>query len=148
MVVNRGVYPQAPVNEPLGPGTTVQLALGYDLNDILAVEASGGAILVSSTSAKEPVRDLGLAFGGLSVRGAYGLSDRLHFTGSAGAAYVQADNQVEKATTGVAITAGLGVEYYVHVRHFSVGIDLSAFIPTSPMRVFIGVSPHIKYTFF
>ena len=43
--------------------------------------------------------------------------------------------------------AGLGFEYFVHVRHFSVGADVTAFATTVPHRVFVGLVPRMKYTF-
>jgi len=147
LTVDRATYPSAPKSEPLGPGSTVQMAVGYDLADFLALQLVGGAFMVSATSSLEPVRDLGMVFGGVGVRGGAGLSDRLHVNGSFAAAGVRADNQVEKAKTGVALLVGAGVEYYVHVRHFSIGLEVSAFVPVSPMRVFVGLAPQIKYTF-
>jgi hypothetical protein len=147
LTVDRNTYPDAPANEPLGPGSTVQMAVGFDLTDFLAVQAVGGAFMVSDTTTLEPVRDLGMVFGGAGVRGGTGLSDRLHVNGSAAIAYVSTDNQVEKTDAGMAVLVGAGVEYYVHVRHFSVGLELSAFVPLSPMRAFVGVAPQIKYTF-
>ena len=141
------IYSQAPAADSLGTGSTVQMAVGYDLTDFLALQAVGGAFMVSSMSDREPVRDLGMVFGGVGARGGVGLSDRLRVNGSAALAYVSADNHVEAADAGVAVLVGAGLEYYVHVRHFSVGLELSAFVPFSPMRVFIGLAPSIKYTF-
>ena len=148
LVVDRTRYPEAPANEPLGLGTTVQMALGYDLTDAIALQGFGGATLVSAWSAREPVRDLGLVFGGVGVRGAFPMSDRLHVTGAAGIGYVSARNEVESPESGGVACVDLGVEYFVHVRHFSVGLLVSGLVPFSPMRAFIGLAPTLKYTFF
>ncbi|MBI5512048.1 MAG: adventurous gliding motility protein CglE [Deltaproteobacteria bacterium] len=139
-------FPLAGGSEGLGPGSLVHLAAGYDLTPFLAIEAVGGATLVSGTRT-DKVRDLGVLFGGLGARGAIDVGDRLKVLVSAGVAYASAKNEVEKADKGVAAMGGVGVEYYVHVRHFSVGVELSVFAPVSPLRVFVGLAPQVKYTF-
>jgi hypothetical protein len=40
-----------------------------------------------------------------------------------------------------------GIEYYAHVRHISFGLDLSVQAPLSPVRVFVGLEPYIRYSF-
>jgi hypothetical protein len=135
-------------SEDLGSGAFVHLTLGYDLNDFFAVQASGGVTLVAGTRGQEPVRDLSMAFVGMGARLAFKLAERLHVLASMGVVYLSADNAIESPKTGVAVLAGSGIEYYVHVRHFSVGIDVSVLAPLSPLRLFVGVGPTIKYTFF
>ena len=66
---------------------------------------------------------------------------------SGAATFVQADNGVDDAESGAGVLVGTGLEYYVHVRHFSVGIDLTALAPLSPTRVFVALTPRLKYTF-
>ena len=34
-----------------------------------------------------------------------------------------------------------GIEYYVHVRHFSVGIELTTITQLEPLRSFVGINP-------
>ncbi len=143
-------YPNAKEHdktEALGAGALVHLAIGYDITDAFAIQLLGGTTQVSTTRS-DYVRDVSFAFAGLGARGAIDLSDRLDLLLSGGVAYVSADNQVETAKTGIAVLGGVGVEYYVHVRHFSVGVELQVFAPLSPTRVFVSVAPQIKYTFF
>jgi hypothetical protein len=151
MVLNDDVepttaYPQASGSEGLGGGSTIRVAIGYDLTDVIALQALGGVILASG-SRDDLVRDLSILLGGAGVRLSFDIRHRLNMVASVGVGYASADNAVEEPETGVAAFGGFGIEYYVHVRHFSVGVDLSVFAPISPMRVFVAVTPQIKYTF-
>lgn len=140
-------YPQAAgQSEKLGGTAGLQLNIGYDLTDNIALQAVVGEMFVSGRRS-DIVRDLAVAYGGLQARVAIDLTDRLDLLLSGGVAYASQSNQVEKAEKGAAVLGGVGLEYYVHVRHFSVGLELSALAPLSPTRVFIGLSPTIKYTF-
>lgn len=151
MVVNRDVeptddYPLASGSEGLGGGSTIQIGIGFDLNDMIALQALGGAVLASG-SRDDLVRDLSILFAGGGARVSFALRQRLNMVASLGLGYGFADNAVEEPEAGVAVFGGLGVEYYVHVRHFSVGVELSGIAPISPMRVFVAITPSIKYTF-
>lgn len=140
-------YPSAAgQKEKLGGTAGLQLNVGYDLSDNIALQLVGGELFASGRRS-DVVRDLSIAYGGVQARVAFDLTDRLDLLASAGVAYASQNNQVEKAETGAAILGGIGFEYYVHVRHFSVGLELSALAPMSPSRVFVGLSPQIKYTF-
>ncbi len=132
--------------EKLGGTAGLQLNIGYDLTDHVALQLVAGNLFASGRRS-DYVRDLSVAYGGLQGRVAVDLTDRLDLLLSAGVAYASADNKVEKAEKGAALLGGIGLEYYVHVRHFSVGLELSALAPLSPSRVFLGLSPMIKYTF-
>ncbi|MEZ0311221.1 MAG: adventurous gliding motility protein CglE [Myxococcota bacterium] len=133
-------------SEELGGVAGLQLNVGYDLTEHVAVQAVVGNMFASGRRA-DYVRDLSIAYGGLQARLAFDLTDRLDLLASAGVAYASASNQVEAAEKGAAVLGGIGFEYYVHVRHFSVGMEVTAFAPLSPSRVFLGLSPMIKYTF-
>lgn len=134
-------------SEGLGGGSTIQIAAGYDLNEMISLQAVVGAVMASSRRRAEPVRDLSLLFGGAGARIAINMAKRVNLVTSIGVGYVNADNAVESAESGAAVFGGIGVEYYVHVRHFSVGIDLSVLAPFSPFRLFVALTPQIKYTF-
>ncbi|MFC1612192.1 hypothetical protein ACFL6C_14605, partial [Myxococcota bacterium] len=88
-----------------------------------------------------------MTFGGTAVRVSLDITNRLVVVASGGMAYVSASNSVEKSQNGVAALATGGVEYFVHVRHFSVGLEASVLAPFSPFRAFVGISPTVKYTF-
>lgn len=133
-------------SEGLGSGSIVRLGVGYDLTDLFAIEGTGAMALVS-TRRQDRVRDLALVVGGLGARLGIAVAERLRVLVSIGGGYAQVDNGVEAPEAGPAAFGGLGVEYYVHVRHFSVGLDLSVLAPMSPMRVFVSLAPQIKYSF-
>jgi opacity protein-like surface antigen len=140
-------YPQAVgKDEKLGSTAGLQLNIGYDLTNNIALQALAGQLFATGTRT-DVVRDLSIVYGGVQARVAINLTDRLNLLTSAGVAYASQNNMVEKAQKGAALLGGLGIEYYVHVRHFSVGLEVSALAPTSPTRVFVGLSPQIKYTF-
>ena len=140
-------YPQAVgQKEKLGSIAGLQLNIGYDLTHNVALQVVGGNLFATGRRT-DVVRDLSIAYGGVQARVAFDLTDRLNLLASAGVAYASQNNRVEPADKGAAILGGIGIEYYVHVRHFSVGLELSALAPTSPSRVFVGLSPQIKYTF-
>jgi hypothetical protein len=133
-------------SEQLGPGALMHLALGIDLVDVLAFQVVGGSTVVSGTRT-DRVRDLGLVFGGAGLRLSLPAGDRLNVVIGAAGVYVRSDDGVAPAQTGAGGFANLGLEYFVHVRHFSVGIDLSVLAPFTPQRLFVGLGPQIKYTF-
>lgn len=133
-------------SEGLGPGAAVALTAGYDITDMIAIQLVGGAAMVGGNRG-DFVRDLGLIFIGAQARVAIDLTDRLDFLAAGGVAFVSADNAVEPATLGIGILVNAGLEYYVHVRHFSIGIDLGMYLPVTPVRMFLVLSPTIKYTF-
>jgi hypothetical protein len=133
-------------SEKLGPGALMHMALGFDLTDNFAFELFGGNELVSG-GRTDKVRDMALTFGGAGLRLAFDMDERLDFTITAGGALCRADNGVEKPTSSPAGYLDLGLEYYVHVRHFSVGMDVTVLAPLSPFRAFVGLGPQVKYTF-
>ncbi|MEM6733267.1 MAG: adventurous gliding motility protein CglE [Myxococcota bacterium] len=137
---------QAGETEELGGGAQVGFHLGYDVTEALAIEIVSGGTFISGRRT-DRVRDVGLLYGGVGARFSFELERRLNLTVGGAAIFAAADNGVEDTETGVGLLASGGIEYYVHVRHFSVGIDLNAVAPFSPSRVFIGLTPRLKYTF-
>ena len=133
-------------SEGYGAGTTLALEIGFDLSRNIAIEAFGTAGFVSGTRT-DRVRDLGLLVGGLALRLAIPVTDRFHAVLAGGGGYASADNFVEEPERGLAAMFNAGLEYYVHVRHFSFGLDLSVLAPVSPLRVFVALGPQLKYTF-
>ncbi len=133
-------------SEQLGGGSQFGFHLGYDVTESLSLELVTGATFISGRRT-DRVRDLGLLYGGLGARLSFELDRRLNFNVAGAATFIQADNGVDDAESGAGVLAGVGLEYFVHVRHFSVGIDLSALAPFSPARVFVALTPRLKYTF-
>jgi len=133
-------------SEKMGLGGGITMAMGYDISESIAVQALAGALNVAGRRADRP-RDLAFFHLGIGARVAFGLSERLDAIVEPGALYVWRDNGVKSPRGGFGASLNAGVEYYVHVRHFSVGIMLSAFAPVEPFRLYLGITPTLKYTF-
>jgi hypothetical protein len=133
-------------DEGYGAGRMLEVELGYDITPVFAVEALGGVSLVSGTRS-DRVRDLGVYFGGLGLRVSPAFSERWRFVIAAGAGYADAEDAISPAQRGPAAFGNVGVEYYVHVRHFSVALEASMLAPLQPLRIFVGLGPELKYTF-
>jgi hypothetical protein len=132
--------------EALGAGAVLQVAIGYDLVSKLALELVGGASMITG-GRTDKVRDLALAYAGAAARLALPLSERTNVLVGLGGAYVQADDAVDPKTSGFGVLGRLGVEYYLHVRHFSAGASVQVLAPLSPQRLLVSLTPHLRYTF-
>ena len=86
-------------------------------------------------------------FVGIEGRFTFEIADRLDVWAAPGIMWVWTDNLVEKQQSGFGILLGGGLEYYVLMRHFSVGLDLNLNAPVQPFRLFLSIGPTIKYTF-
>lgn len=139
-------FPDLEGSEGLGSSMLMGMSLGYDINEAFAVEVLAGASLVSGTR-QDRVRDLALFYGGVGVRGAAALTERTRVTIGAGGGFVRADNAVEAVESGPALLGTFGLEYFAHVRHFSLGLDATVLAALSPSRVVVGLTPKLKYTF-
>lgn len=133
-------------SEALGGGAQIGFHVGYDLTDSVAIQAVTGATFIDGRRT-DRVRDVSLFYGGGGIALSFELQRRLELDVHAAAIFVESDTAVEVAETGLGIMGGAGLEYYVHVRHFSIGVDVTAVAPLSPSRIFIGLTPRIKYTF-
>lgn len=138
--------PQISGQENLRGVAGLGLAVGYDLNDFFAIQLLGGTVLASGTRTTR-VRDVGFLYGGGGVRLSFGPTERLRFFVSPGAVFVASDNQVDEEDSGPGALVSGGLEYNVHVRHFSVGLELQAFVPLQPFRAMLSLAPTLKYTF-
>lgn len=133
-------------SEALGAGAIVQIAAGYEIVPAFALELTGGMSVIAGGRI-DRVRDLSLAYGGLAARGAVGLSDRWNLLLGAGIAYVSADDGVEAKAGGAGVLGRVGLEYFFHVRHFSAGASVTVLAPLSPTRLFVALTPHLRYAF-
>lgn len=140
-------YPQLnKKSEGLGAAGLVGVALGYDLNSMFAVQAVTGLALLAGTRT-DRVRDVGLVYFGGGPRLSLGLNERLFAAVSAALAFSRSDNSIEKPESGLAAIASFGLEYFVHIRHFSFGVHATALAPFKPARFVVFLTPNLKYTF-
>ncbi|MCK5687773.1 adventurous gliding motility protein CglE [Myxococcota bacterium] len=133
--------------EGLGIGSTVAFTLGYDVSDVFAIQFLGG-MSFASTRRDDRMRDLIWMYGGVGARYALHFSERFHWVTSLGGVFGKADDVVDEAVGAPALLFNTGFEYYVHVRHFSVGVDLGVLAAlAADDRVFLNATPYLKYTF-
>lgn len=133
-------------NERLGGAVGAQLALGYDLGKWISLEVLGGMNFASGTRS-DRVRDMGILYAGMGGRVAIPLSERFSFNAGLAAGYASSSNGVETASGSVWGQVTAGAEYALFIRHFSLGCDLSLFTTIQPTRMFVGITPRLKYTF-
>lgn len=152
MLVNQPVVPDAfnpnaTGDEGYGVGGLVMMTAGYDIIDMVAVQVFGGT-LMSDTRRRDVVRDMSMYYAGAGARLAIDITDRLDYTAQVGAMFVSADDAVRPdPEQGFGVLVSTGLEYYVRVRHFSVGLDVTMILPVQPVRMFLAVTPSFKYTF-
>ncbi len=143
----QGNYTNLSGTEGDGPTAMIGLQLGFDISDNLALELLGGMSFVSN-GRTDKVRDLAMTYGGAGVRARLSaFSERLQLTGAGGALFISQYNGVEDADAGPGVLLRVGVEYFVHVRHFSVGVDLMVLLPLAPFHASITAAPFVRYTF-
>jgi hypothetical protein len=133
-------------SESFGAGTQIDFALGYEVTDDLALQLVGGMAMISGQR-QDWVRGLSLGYGGAGVRLSMPLRDRLNLVIAPSFVYCYQSLAVDAATKGAGVMASVGFEYFVHVRHFSLGADINGLVALTPMRAFVGFVPHIRYTF-
>jgi hypothetical protein len=133
-------------NELLGAGPAVDVTLGVDLLQWLSLQISGGMTLAGARRA-DYVHSLAQSYGAVGVRVSLPFRARWNVNLAPAIGYFRQDNEVDPPQSGVGILGQVGVEYFAHVRHFSLGADLAIQAPLAPTRVFIGVLPHVRYTF-
>ncbi|HEX7489537.1 MAG TPA: adventurous gliding motility protein CglE [Anaeromyxobacteraceae bacterium] len=131
-------------------GLLVGTTLGYDLSSRLAVAlyAVGGnaraSISYGAFSVLSAGGDVRLAL--LGWPDSYGV-ERLYFYlhGRAGLLITQPEGLLGKSDVYVA--GGPGVEYFTHLRHFSVGLAADVAYLTKAKAAGLTVTPTVRYTF-
>lgn len=133
-------------SESFGAGPAVDFALGYDISDNFALQLVGG-MTFSGGRRTDRVRGLAIVYGGVGARVSIPMNERLNLVVSPNIGYASSTTAVEAATSGLMVAVNGGFEYFVHVRHISLGADLSVQAPFDPVRVFVGILPYIRYAF-
>jgi hypothetical protein len=134
------------VDESLGQSAFANLSLGYELSHWVALQGLLGGEAISGRR-DDRVRGLGLAYGGLGLRFAAQVASRWQVSLAPHILLARASTAVEAPQVGLGLLASVGADYFVHVRHFSVGVDLQALVPLKPLRATVGLAPHVRYTF-
>ena len=139
----------------LSPGTRMGMRLGFDiLNNIAAdvfVLANFNQGLINQDAINDGVLtgDLAHFAPGVGVRFAFVTTDRVFAYARVGAGYALwfPAELAGGALGSVHTDASLGIEYYTHLRHISVGVEVDFQALIAPMAFGFAVYPTFKYTF-
>lgn len=146
-------------NGGFSPGRSYGVTMGADLGERLSIAA-----MVLGTHSDAPSAFSG--GGGANLRGDFsslivgamlkvdfwGHPDAnaikrlfLYARGGGGYAFLSPKNFFKSGDTVVA--GGLGLEYFTHLRHFSLGLSTDFFMGLSYMGPGVSVTPNMRYTF-
>jgi hypothetical protein len=130
----------------LGAGPAGDVVLGIDLLSFLGLQVTGG---VTFAGGRRPdyAHSLVQSYVAIGPRFTLPVDARWAVNLAPSFAYFHQDDGIGAAASGAGIVATAGVEYWAHVRHFSVGADLNVQVPLAPTRLFVGILPHVRYTF-
>lgn len=139
----------------LSPGTRMGMRLGYDiLNNISAdlfVLANFNQGVISQKALKSGVLtgDLAHFAPGLGLRFDFITTDRVFAFARVGAGYAMwfPAELANDAFGSIHTDASLGIEYYTHLRHLSIGVEADFQALLLPFAFGIAVYPTVKYTF-
>lgn len=139
----------------LTPGTRMGLRLGYDVLNNVAVELfvlgnfNQGQLDADALGAGKLTGDLSHIAPGIGARFAFLTTKRLFVYGRGGIGYAfWFPQELAGGSLGSIHTdLSLGVEYYTHLRHISVGVEAAFQGLLLPFGFGFQVYPTIKYTF-
>lgn len=139
----------------LSPGTRIGMRLGFDiLNNIAAdvfVLANFNQGVIDQKALQDGVLsgDIAHFAPGLGLRFAFVTTDRVFAFARVGAGYaLWFPSQLAGGAVGSVHTdASLGIEYYTHLRHISLGVEVNFQALIAPMAFGFAVYPTFKYTF-
>lgn len=145
---------------PFSPGQMAQVGLGFDLGERLSLEAfvlgsanRAGSDYVGKSTGNKASGDFAAFVPGAAARlNLLGFADaqetmRTWIYVRAGGGWVMFFPQSLLPDPDVMVFGGPGVEYYTRLRHFSIGLEVSAaFLVTSGTLGF-AVTPNLRYAF-
>jgi hypothetical protein len=157
--------PSASQNSGLSPGRIMGLSIGGDLGSYVALslfvlgthsDTPAGFISPDDTANTNRAPMSGdfstLIVGAMAKAYVLQVSDdngvkRLlgYLRGGAGSAFISPKNFY--ASNDVVILGGAGVEYFTHLRHFSLGIDVDFVMGLSHLGAGVMIAPNLRYTF-
>lgn len=147
---------------PFSPGQMVQVEIGMDLGERLSLAAfvtgtanrAGSDYVGKSIPTRPASGDFSSLMPGALVRvNALGFNDSqdvartwIYVRGGVGYALFFPKDLLPDPAIG--IFAGPGVEYYTSLRHFSVGLEVTAsLLLSNPMSFGFAITPNLRYAF-
>jgi hypothetical protein len=143
-------FPYAPADGGASSGMVIALNVGYDVTQRLALSLFAEA---ASQQAGASYGAFDVLAAGLDARFAfYGKKDRngwdrLFLWVHARGGYLVSHPSGLFADTDILLAAGLGVEYYTQLRHFSVGLQVDGIYAVTAAAPGVSVAPFVRYTF-
>jgi hypothetical protein len=151
------IYPMSTSMPGLSGGFVMSISAGYDIIDIVAIEAAftasfSGAVNPESANPGTTVlnNDFTMKIAEINVKVAYVSTERVlgYVKVGGGAAFNSpSGGSADMSSWGPLATAALGVEYYTDIKHFSLGIDVKGYILPTASSYFLAAQPFLKYTF-
>jgi hypothetical protein len=152
----------APKNGPFSAGQLARVELGYDIGERVSIElfllgtsnrASSSYCGQNSTGTCLNSGDFSALIPGASARvNIVGFADsqevkRLWIYAKAGAGYVDFQPQPLLPYSDVYLTGAVGLDYFTHLRHFSIGVELAFSYLVSSSSFGISLVPTVRYAF-
>ncbi len=151
--------PKAKSGSGFSPGRSMGLSVGTDISEFISV----GALLISAqtdtpsdfvSSGKHSTKGDFSSFlmGGIVKANLFKQADsngikRFFITARLGGGYALLSPKGFYPANDAVVLAGMGIEYYTHLRHFSIGIQTDYVRGFSYLGSGIMISPLLRYTF-
>lgn len=149
--------PKANEKSGVSPGLTIDIGMGYDITDSLSlglffmgsnIATPSGFVSKNGMQGDISAFSIGL----LGSYAFYGRPDdnglnRLFLDGHLGAGVSIMRPKDIYESMDILVRAGIGLEYYTRLRHFSVGVDLDFVFGIKNLGAGILILPNMKYTF-
>lgn len=144
---------------PSSPGEAVRLELGYDLGERISIGVFGMAFAnragsdYAGRSGGAASGDFSALIPGATLRiNAFGFNDsqqvkRVWLYGRGGVGYAMFSPKKLLPQAEVFAFAGLGIEYFTHMRHFSVGFEAVGTDLVRSSSFGFALTPFVRYAF-
>lgn len=149
--------PSANENSGVSPGLAIQVGLGYDITDRFSlglfflgnnVDTPSGFKSTNDKPGDVSAFTIGLlgSFAFFGHPDANGV-DRLFLDAHAGIGVSLMGPKDVYESVDILVRAGVGLEYFTRLRHFSIGVDLDFAYGVKNLGAGVLILPQIKYTF-
>lgn len=149
--------PKNQANGGVSPGLTIDVGMGYDITDSVSLDLffMGSNIATPSGFVSENGMQGDISAFTIGLMGSYAFwgrpddngVNRLFLDGHVGAgASIMRPKDIYESMDFM-IRAGVGLEYFTRLRHFSVGVDLDFTFFVKNLGAGILIMPNMKYAF-
>lgn len=156
--------PKAGANGGFSPGRSFTFTAGGDIGDIVSLgllvmgsnisTPSGFTSPYTAAGATQPMKGSfsSLTLGAFAKISPFGFKDsnnvkRVYVYARAGGGYALMGPSNFYDGGDIVVLGGLGLEYFTHLRHFSLGLTADFFYGVNHMGAGLMVTPNLRYTF-